>query len=110
MMAAVSMACVYPDTESDALLDKEYVTITYVVDDRMYMQNIIEKGTAPAAFYYPPVPEGYTEWDTDLTQPVYKSIYVHAIPEDKSILDTPVPALVIVAALAFVSLLITWRY
>lgn len=72
--------CVCDEGSEGVVFDKEYVTVTYMTEDGTYFSCILEKGKTPESFYVPPVPEGYTGWDTDLSQPVYEDTVVHAIP------------------------------
>ena len=65
--------------ECDATDSEVMHSVTFIAGDRTVMTIYVYEGDTLSQL--PGVPEGYSGWDTDLSQPVYEDIVVHAIPE-----------------------------
>lgn len=83
VLSLMMIPAIAGDMEAKSQFTDEYVVVTYYVDDQVMMVTGLVKGTAVG--YIPPLPEGYSAWDVDLTQPIYKDTDVHAIPEEPPI-------------------------
>lgn len=70
------------ESRAEPEFTEEYVTVTYYVDGESIATVGMIKGHVP--IYIPSVPDGYTGWDKDLTQPVYEDMIVNAIPEEST--------------------------
>lgn len=67
-------------SECDAADSEVMHSVTFIAGDRTVMTIYVYEGDTLS--YIPGVPEGYSGWDTDLSQQVYEDTVVHAIPEE----------------------------
>ena len=65
--------------ECDATDSEVMHSVTFIAGDRTVMTIYVYEGDTLS--HIPGVPEGYSGWDTDLSQPVYEDTVVHAISE-----------------------------
>ena len=80
-LAILAVLLVIPISDECDAVDPEVMhAVTFIAGDRTVMTIYVYEGNTLS--YIPGVPEGYTEWDTDLTQPIYEDTVVHAIPDE----------------------------
>ena len=80
-LAILAVLLVIPISDECDAVDPEVMhAVTFVAGDRIVMTIYVYEGNTLS--YIPGAPEGYSGWDTDLTQPIYEDTVVHAIPDE----------------------------